>query len=254
MSKKIAENIRQLSETSDRQKQFIHNMAHEMKTPLTSIIGFSDILYIKENLGVKERREYDGIIGKEAQRMEDLSAKLVELFHMQQGKIDLVPVALDERVGEAVRAIRPVTAKKELQITGSLQRAVIMGDVILLDSLIYNLLDNARKACEREGHIDVRLVNNGEEIKLVITDNGVGMSKETIERITEPFYMADKARSRSEGGAGLGMALCQEIVKLHGAAWKIESRLGKGSRISIIWPADIIVQGGEGESGSDKQG
>ena len=120
-----------------------------------------------------------------------------------------------------------------------LQKGVILGDRDLLLSLLYNLLDNAVKAVEEGGFILMKgsKLPQGYEIKVV--DNGRGIPKEEIARITEAFYMVDKSRSRKEGGAGIGMALCQKIITLHQGELKIDSKLGEGTVMRLYFPGEI---------------
>ena len=120
-----------------------------------------------------------------------------------------------------------------------MDKGIIYGDEELLLSLFYNLLDNARKATDKgeKGFVLLKgtaLRDGGYEVKVV--DNGRGIPKEEISRITEAFYMVDKSRSRREGGAGIGMALCQKIIKLHGGTLQIDSRPGEGTVMKVVFP------------------
>ena len=135
--------------------------------------------------------------------------------------------------------MRPVFAGKKIKGKILLEKSVIMGDYELLLSLLYNLLDNAVKAVEEGGFILLKgsCVPEGYEIKVV--DNGRGIPQKEIHRITEAFYMVDKSRSRKEGGAGIGMALCKKIITLHGGTLRIQSRLGEGTVIKVSFPGRL---------------
>ena len=135
--------------------------------------------------------------------------------------------------------VRPVWEEISLHGKVEMDKGIICGDRDLLLSLFFNLLDNARKAMDKgeKGFILLKgtsLIDGGYEVKVV--DNGRGIPKEDINRITEAFYMVDKSRSRREGGAGIGMALCQKIIKLHNATLQIDSRLGEGTVMKVVFP------------------
>lgn len=118
-----------------------------------------------------------------------------------------------------------------------MKRGTILGDSDLLLSLLGNLVDNARKACKEGGQI----ILNGQKqdagmYQVTVRDNGCGIPEQELGKITEAFYMVDKSRARREGGAGLGMAICERIVRLHHAEWTIASTLGEGTEITLIFP------------------
>jgi len=139
-------------------------------------------------------------------------------------------------VEENIRAtMRPILKERNIKGRIDLEKGTLYGDYELLLSLFYNLLDNAVKAVGEGGFILMkgRFVGNAYEIKVV--DNGRGMPKQEIARITEAFYMVDKSRSRKEGGAGIGMALCQKIISLHSAEMHIYSKLGEGTVVQLLF-------------------
>lgn len=144
---------------------------------------------------------------------------------------------LPVNVGEAIEEVKQITAqglqKKEVILEASFDEAVLLLEKDLFISLLVNLVDNAAKASQAGGHI--RLTGKCEENRYAITvrDEGKGIPESEIKNILEPFYMVDKSRSRKEGGAGLGMTLCAEIVRLHHAEWKIESKENEGTKITI---------------------
>ena len=132
--------------------------------------------------------------------------------------------------------MRPVFKQKKINGKITLEKERIYGDKDLLLSLLYNIVDNGCKAVEPGGFILLKGSKLTEGYEFKVVDNGRGIPKEEIARITEAFYMVDKSRSRKEGGAGIGMALCQKIVKLHGGTMQINSRLGEGTVVRITLP------------------
>jgi len=117
-----------------------------------------------------------------------------------------------------------------------LDEGYITGERDLILSLFLNLIDNARKALTAGGHIWIEGFESGDYYKVIVKDNGCGMPKEEIHKITEAFYMVDKSRARKQGGAGLGMTLCNKIIELHHGSWEILSRVGEGTEVHVRLP------------------
>lgn len=227
-----------VKELEAKQKEdFTAAFAHELKTPLTSIIGYADMLNSMK-LTEEENREAYFYIYSQGKRLESLSHKLLELVSMDKNPIVMKPVPT-KKLEENIRAtVRPVWSKRGIKGKIDLERATLSGDIELLLSMFYNLLDNAAKAMDK-GEISFILMKGktvGDTYEIKVVDNGRGIPKEEIGRITEAFYMVDKSRSRKEGGAGIGMALCAKIAALHGASLMIDSRLGEGTVMKVLFP------------------
>ena len=226
-------------ELEAKQKEdFTAAFAHELKTPLTSIIGYADMLNSYE-LTEQERGEATYYIFSQGKRLESLSHKLLELVGMDRQKMEFKRILtrdLEENIRDTMRI---PFERKGIRGKINLEKGVIWGDRDLLLSLLYNLLDNAVKAVEEGGFILMkgRKLPQGYEIKVV--DNGRGIPQEEIARITEAFYMVDKSRSRKEGGAGIGMALCQKIITLHQGELRIDSKPGEGTVMRLYFPEKI---------------
>lgn len=254
-------------ELEAKQKEdFTAAFAHELKTPLTSIIGYADMLNSMK-LTEEENREAYFYIYSQGKRLESLSYKLLELVSMDKSPMSFKPVQTKSLEENIRNTVRPIWNERGLRGKIDLERAVLYGDEDLLLSLFYNLLDNAAKAMDKgdlsfilmkgrcvtgDGGADAGAPDpaglhedagrtGGEglpylyyEIKVV--DNGRGIPREEIGRVTEAFYMVDKSRSRKEGGAGIGMALCAKIAAMHGARLMIDSRLGEGTVMKLIFP------------------
>lgn len=236
MAAQIESNIRQVEELARGRETFIANMAHEMKTPLTSILGFADIMTIKSDMDEAERREYAAVIAAEAKRLKLLSSRLMELIAIQETELDLHPVNLGELVGRALEVFAPVCAKQRCSIRRRLQPLRVEADEALFTSLVLNLLDNALKASAPGQGIEVTLEEREGGAVLEVRDYGVGIPEGELERVTEAFYMVDKARSRSRGGSGVGLALCKAIAEAHHGSLGIESREHYGTKVSVLLP------------------
>lgn len=237
MASAIQANLKRVEGLAESRKQFIDNFAHEMKTPLTSILGFADILRIAKTVSEEQRQEYAGIIVDETKRLQSLSGKLMELITAGNTSLDLETVTANELLTDTARVMTPLLQQRQLTLQVDAPEGVALEvDRSLFASLLYNLVDNASKASAAGQEIALTCRKTPEGICLSVVDHGMGISPEALEKVTDPFYMADKARTRKAGGAGLGLALCAEIVRRHGAALDIDSRPGEGTTVTVTMP------------------
>lgn len=234
MADRLTKQMYEKEMQAKQKEDFTAAFAHELKTPLTSIIGYADMLNTI-SLSEEERREAYYYIFSQGKRLERLSHKLLELVSIEQTPIQIKPVDTKELEETLRTSMRPIWKKKGIKGKIAMEKGFIYGDRDLLLSVFYNLLDNATKAVESGEFVLLKgkYIENGYEVKVV--DNGRGIPDDEINRITEAFYMVDKSRSRKEGGAGIGMALCQKIVTLHKGILRIESKLGEGTVIQILF-------------------
>lgn len=232
MADKLQENIARLEDEMLRQESFMGSFAHELKTPMTSIIGFSDLLR-QGNLDENTRMMAADYIHSESRRLERLSFKLLDLILLKKDGLSLKHVTLSVYLAEVERVMAPVMKNKGIRLIcrAEQQRALLEPD--LIKSLLYNLIDNASKAIDADGIIVVRAAATPTGCEFQVVDNGRGMEADQLGRITEAFYRVDKARSRSQGGAGLGLALCKQIVQLHNGTIRFASEPGKGTRVTV---------------------
>ena len=237
MADQLVDQMEEKVMEAKQKEDFTAAFAHELKTPLTSIIGYADMLNSVQ-LSEEEQREAFFYIYSQGKRLESLSHKLLELVSMDKSPSDMRAVNTKSLEENIRNTMRPIWRSKGIRGKVNMDKGVIRGDEELLLSLFYNLLDNAVKAMDKEGEGFTLLkgTNLGTTYEVKVVDNGRGIPKEEISRITEAFYMVDKSRSRREGGAGIGMALCQKIVQMHGAELKIDSNLGLGTVIVISFP------------------
>lgn len=231
MTDKLQENIGRLEADMQRQEAFMGAFAHEMKTPMTAIIGYADLLR-QGGLDETTRLMAADYIYSEGQRLEKLSFKLLDILLLQKDTPVMREVNLPAFLQAVERALSPVLKKKNIRLVCRGERGKVLLEPDLVKSLVYNLVDNAAKSMDAEGIIAVKgsLIPGGCEI--LVADNGRGMEEAELSRITEAFYRVDKSRSRQQGGAGLGLALCQQIVQLHGGNLRFESRPGVGTRVT----------------------
>lgn len=233
MAESVEKNVQALEAVAEDRKHFIDNLSHEMKTPLTSILGFSDLLQIKKEISDESRIEYAGIIKEEATRMRTLSGKLMELITVGEANIEWQQEDMEKLFGEIGTSLQVIADSHQMKLTCESEQGLLCVDRELFKSLLYNLVDNAIKASSEGGRITVRGSFEGNQFCIIVSDEGVGIPEAEIEKITQAFYMVDKVRSRANGGAGLGLALCAEIVSLHRGTMRFESKIGEGTCVII---------------------
>jgi signal transduction histidine kinase len=230
MAQTIENKIGELEDAARRQEDFTANFAHELKTPMTSIIGYADTLYQK-NLPPEEVHQLAGIIMNEGMRLEALSFKLLELVTLERTDFPLEEARIDEVLYDAVETALPSAQKRKITLTCKAEEAWVRLEHDLFKTLLLNLLDNALKS----GTLGIQMTGEceGEDYRITIADQGRGIPEEELQRITEAFYMVDKSRSRKEHGAGLGLALAAKIADIHGTKLYYESQPGQGTRVSF---------------------
>lgn len=231
MAKTIEKKIAELEDAARRQEDFTANFAHELKTPMTSIIGYADTLYQK-TLPPEDVHQLAGIIMNEGMRLEALSFKLMELVTLSRSDFQLEEARIDEVMADAVETITPAAEKRKVQIKLQTEEAWVRLEYDLFKTLLLNLMDNALKS-----GTDVVFVQGScenEQYKITITDRGRGIPTEDLEKITEAFYMVDKSRSRKEHGAGLGLALAVRIAQLHHTTLSYRSQPDQGTSVILV--------------------
>ncbi len=232
MADKLQTNIAHLETDIQRQESFMGAFAHEIKTPMTSIIGFADLLR-QGGLDENTRMMAAEYIYTEGRRLERISFKLLDLLLLNRDKVTMKRVWLGSYLSEVERALAPNLRQKGIQLVCRGEQARVALEPDLVKSLLYNLVDNAAKAMEGSGIIAIKATAIPGGCQFQVADNGRGMEQQELSRITQAFYRVDKARSRSQGGAGLGLALCKQIVELHQGSIHFDSTPGKGTRVTV---------------------
>lgn len=235
MADTIEDNISELHFSMEKQEQFMGSFAHELKTPMTSIIGYADLLR-SQNMSEDETNEAANYIFSEGKRLESLSLKLLDLLVVKNQETILTPTDPALAVRNVINVMKPELAKEHITLKSSCRKGCCMMDIDLFQSLIINIIDNARKAIDDNGLIHVAGTVRDDNYVIIIKDNGRGMPPEEITRISEAFYRIDKSRSRAQGGAGLGLAICSKIAEIHQAKIKYKSAVGRGTVVTITLP------------------
>ena len=206
--------------------------AHELKTPMTSIIGFADLLR-QDSLDENTRMMAAEYIYSEGHRLEKLSFKLLDLILLKKDSLVMRKVWLANYVSEIEKAMTPNLKNRGVRLVCRSEQGRVVLEPDLVKSVLYNLLDNAAKAMDDGGIIAVKASLLPGGCQFVVVDNGRGMEPEELSKITEAFYRVDKSRSRQQGGAGLGLALCKQIVELHNGSMHYESKPGTGTQVTV---------------------
>lgn len=230
MSNALEENIHKLEEAVRSREDFIGAFAHELKTPLTAIIGYADLLRSRK-LDDEKHFLSANYIYSEGKRLEAMSFRLLDIIVTKRSEIELQPVAVEA----LFQYLRDMYAENtEMELAFQYDGGMVKAEAALIKSVLLNLVDNACKASENGGRVEIQGHHEPEGYRFSVRDYGVGIPQEEQRKITEAFYMVDKSRSRSSNGAGLGLALCAEILTLHHSGLHIESAPGEGTCMSFI--------------------
>lgn len=230
MASVVEENIRKLEDEVRAREDFIAAFSHELKTPLTAVIGYADVLRSRK---LDEEKHFlaANYIYTEGSRLEAMSLRLLDIIVARRYE----PEIQELEAGDLFAYLESIYAeKKECQFRFAFEPCRVRAEADLLKTVLLNLTDNACKASEPGGVVEVTGARTEEGYLFSVKDQGVGIPKEECRKITEAFYMVDKSRSRSHNGAGLGLALCVEILKLHQSELMIDSMPGQGSCFSFL--------------------
>ena len=233
MAQRQQEHIAALQATMEGQDRFIGSFTHELKTPMTSILGYADLLR-RGTLSPDEQAQAADYIFSEARRLERLSFKLLELYLAEHQAAALLPASPSALVQDLTAPLVPGLARQGITLTVQGEEGLCLLEPDLFRSLVLNLLDNARKAMEGPGTIAVTTALTGDGCTLTVRDTGRGIPPEVLDHLTEAFYRVDKSRSRAQGGAGLGLTLCDRIAALHQGQLRLASRPGQGTTVTVI--------------------
>lgn len=229
----LAFDITDKANAEKNRREFTANVSHELKTPLQSIIGASELL---ENGIVKptDIQKFAGNIHSEALRLHNLVNDIIRLSRLDENvKMPLEYVSLHEIADEVKEELNGIAAEKDINFTVSGEKGMINGVRSLLYEMIYNLSENAIKYNNPGGFVNVDIKEDDGHNVLTVCDNGIGIAPEFHEKIFERFYRVDKSRSRASGGTGLGLSIVKHAAMYHNAEISVESAEGKGTKITV---------------------
>lgn len=232
----VVQDITDIKRLENMRSQFVANVSHELKTPLTSIKGFSETL--KEVEEPEIRNKFLNIINDEAERLTRLINDILTLSHIEQ-KIEISKEEVDVKtiIFDVYNLIKSSAEKKNISINVKCEEVPnLLGDSDRFKQMMINLVDNAVKYSENGDKVFIEAKAENNKCIIKVEDTGVGIDKEQIPRLFERFYRVDKARSRAKGGTGLGLAIVKHILKLFKGKIEVESELGVGSKFKVTIP------------------
>ena len=229
--------ITEKQKTEAIRREFTANVSHELKTPLTSIVGSSEML--KNNMVQQEDiSRFAGNIHKEATRMIALINDTIKLSELDEGaiggaweEIDLYTITKD-----VCDCLSDAASSKNVTLAIKEEHILIKGVRQIIWEMIYNLVDNAIKYNKENGTVQIEIRGNAEKAEFTIKDTGIGIASQDIDRVFERFYRADKSHSSTVTGTGLGLSIVKHGAALHGADVRIDSKPGQGTRVTVLWP------------------
>lgn len=230
MAEAVESRVHELEDSLRRRDDFMGALSHELKTPMTAIIGYADTLRVMQ-CEPEQQRAAAAYIYAEAGRVERLSQKLLQLLRLSEEPLVLADVSLKRPLAAIARAMRPLSGDVVLEVEPC--SLTVRADEDLLTDLLYNLVHNAVKACEGQGIVRVMCHANEQRLTVTVSDTGKGIPPQELSHVLEPFYRVDKARARRDGGSGLGLALCSKIAQVHGTELVLDSDGAQGTRVSF---------------------
>lgn len=229
MADAIETQFQMLQEETNRQKRFVAAFTHELKTPMTAILGYSNILRSGEQPAERRQKAADYIY-RESTRLETLCQELLLLLGLEKGECQLKPTSIAAIYGDIRRSLPENFLQVELLCE---EKISVQGNRALLVTWIRNLILNAAAAEPKDCMVTVTCTRQSDGIRLCVEDHGKGIPEEELSKIMEPFYRVEKSRTRENGGNGLGLSICSMIAQIHHSRFQIESSLGIGTKVWI---------------------
>ena len=226
---------RELKSNEYLKKDFISNVSHEFKTPLSIIQGYAKLLE-KDGISAAEKTEYAKLIASESEKLSNLTTNILRLSKLDNQEICAVPAIflLDEQIRQAVLLLEPKWSRKQIKFNIGLPQVYFTGDEDLLSQVWANLIENAIKFTPDNGSVSIAMQTQKNCIQVEISDNGVGMDEETRRRIFEKFYQGDSSHAKE--GNGLGLSIVKRIIEMHGGKANVESAPNKGTKFTVWLP------------------
>ncbi len=231
MASAVEQNVADLKRHARQQEDFVANFSHELKTPLTSIIGYADMLR-SEKLDSEDAFKAASFIFSEGKRLEVMSLKLMDIIVLEHQSFSLKRIAVLPLLERTVEVMTPLLAQSAMMIEMEAEEQIVSAEPDLLMTLLINLIDNGRKASEG-GKVILTGKKDGRLYRIAVRDFGRGIPQQEIRRIKEAFYMVDKSRARAQHGAGLGLSIAERIAVIHGSSLAFESTVGEGTTVSF---------------------
>lgn len=238
MGEEIEAQMNLLQKESKTKQQLVDDLAHEMRTPLTAIYGYAEYL---QKAPYTEEELYDALeyIMSESKRLSHMGQELLTMAIYREDELNAEEIHSESLAKDISALMAGVLQDKRLKLVKKVKSVSFEGDRAMLTCLLRNLIENAARASESGKRIWLTMEQNKDHVQFVVKDEGIGMEPHELQKITDAFYRVDKARSRSNGGAGIGLNLCDLIVKKHAGTLSFESEPGKGTSVTVLFPLKI---------------
>ena len=235
----IIDDITEQEHREQLRREFTSNVSHELKTPLTSISGFAEVLSAGLFKSDADVVHFGSLIRKEAKRLLAMIEEIMHLTRIEENreKVHREPVCLSEIINDIVEFMEPVLVEKKVTVHCTLEQATVLGDKGLLREMAMNLIDNAVKYNLPGGHVYVSVRKHGDHIDFAVKDTGIGIPEDKQKRVFERFYRADTSRSRKISGSGLGLSIVKHIAEYHNGTITLRSKENNGTEITIHLPS-----------------
>lgn len=235
----ISEDYEEKAKSEKMRREFTANASHELKTPITMISGYAQMI----NNGMAQSDDISGFcekIEKESQRLLTLIDDIINLSNLDGGNLLDAPedIDLSEIADEAISVLEKPAKERGIQIFYSKTPTVIKGNATLIGELVYNLIDNAVKYNKDNGKIRVFVGETADGAEFSVKDTGIGIPEEDTERIFERFYRVDKSHSKKVGGTGLGLSIVKHVCVCHNAQIRVKSEMGRGTTVYVTFPIE----------------
>ena len=241
MSRNVKEYLERLEQEKQIRQEFFSNASHELKTPITSIRGYVELL--ESGMALNEETTHDFLkrIKKEAMRMTSLVDDILMISRLESrgAKTEIVTIQVADLLEETVSSLATQAAERGVVIHKQFESFAIRADLRQMNELCMNLIGNAVKYNNTDGEIWVEARRENTDFVLAVRDSGVGIPQESLNRIFERFYRVDKGRSRKQGGTGLGLAIVKHVVNYYHGTVRVESEIGKGSTFTVRLPVAV---------------
>ncbi|MCD8325234.1 MAG: HAMP domain-containing histidine kinase [Lachnospiraceae bacterium] len=238
MAAEIQTQLEKLQKENEIKQQLVDDVAHELRTPLTSIYGYAEYLE-KAHCSEEERLDALEYIMMESKRLSHMGQELLTMAIYREDELNREEIDADGFVKDITSMLEGTLHEQRLRLQRSVGVISFMGDRAMLICLVRNLIENAARASESGSAIQLYIWEEEDCVCLAVQDHGIGMEEQELDHITDAFYRVDKARSRSNGGAGIGLSLCALIVKKHGGVMEFESEVGVGTTVTVTLPKEV---------------
>lgn len=242
MAGTLEDTLDDLKKSEQMRKEFVANVSHELRTPITSVKSYSETLLDDPNMDPEMRKKFLNVIVNESDRMSKIVQDLLTLSRFDAGSIEFefTTFSFEKSVRDVYSAMRLEAQNHKHEFTLEFMGALpdIIGDRGRIEQVLMNMVSNAIKYTKNGGRIKMTAgVENG-QVWCAVRDNGIGIPKQDVENVFDRFYRVDKARSRESGGTGLGLSIANEIVLRHNGTLKLDSKVGRGTVITVTLPVE----------------